>query len=385
MKKFWTNVHWLLGITAGTVLCVVGVTGAIQSFEDDVLRWLNPQVFATQPAENLSLQELVARARFTRPEQRLSSWQIFADPAGYMRVGFDAATPPAPGEKKRTEFYYLNTANGQVYPPLRGEQFFHVVNDIHRRLAGGDIGKQIVGASVLALVVLCLSGLYLRWPNKPLQWRPWLKLDFKLKGRRFLRDLHMITATWMLLLYLLSALTGLYWSYEWYKNGLYALTGTPRPSPLKLEHEAAATPVVQYIDQWLVVFLQASGGRFQHVTLKFPEKPDQPVELRYLAADSPHNRAFDRLLLHPISSEVLSHERYADKPAGAQLIASMYPLHTGGFFGLAGIIVLMLSSLLLPLFTVTGWQMYLDRRRREQGAATGRQAAMVRSRNDSAR
>jgi sulfite reductase (NADPH) flavoprotein alpha-component len=388
MKNFWIKTHWLLGITAGVVLCVVGVTGAMQSFEEDILEWLNPEVFSTESAttSETPLHELFGRAQSAKPDQRITSWQIFAAPGHRMRIGFEAAAAPAPGEKKRTEFYYLNSADGQLYPPLRGDKFFHTVNDIHRRLAGGDIGKHIVGASVLALVVLSLSGLYLRWPNKPLQWRPWFKLNFNLKGRRFLRDLHMITGTWVLLLYLLSALTGLYWSYEWYKNGLHTLTGTARPLPVKLEKPVANLGNAgSYIEQWWTVFLQEGGSHFQHATLKFPEKPDQPLEIRYLSIDSPHDRAYNRLLLHPLNGDIMNHERYAEKTAGEKLIASIYVLHTGTFFGLAGIILLMISSLLMPLFAVTGWQMYLDRRRRERAAAASvaRLAATVQPRNDS--
>jgi sulfite reductase (NADPH) flavoprotein alpha-component len=109
------------------------------------------------------------------------------------------------------------------------------------------------------------------------------------------------------------------------------------------------------------------------------------LEIRYLDINSPHDRAYNRLLLHPLNGEIINYERYAEKTAGAKLIASIYVLHTGTFFGLIGIILLMISSLLLPLFAGTGWQMYLDRRRRERGAAASaaRLATAVQYRNDS--
>src|SRR5262245_65168685 len=94
----------------------------------------------------------------------------------------------------------------------------------------GEVGKALTGASTLALVVLCLSGLYLRWPRKMLDWRAWLTFNTALKGRPFLWRLHAVTGTWVLLLYLLACLTGLFWSYEWYRNGLYAFTGASPPN-----------------------------------------------------------------------------------------------------------------------------------------------------------
>lgn len=275
--------------------------------------------------------------------------------------------PAKPLPKPRTEFRYLSATSGELHPPLRGEGFFKTVNDIHRRLAAGDAGKQIVGASVLGLVVLSLSGLYLRWPHNPLNWRNWFKLDFKLKGRRFLRDLHMMTGTWLLLLYLLSALTGLYWSYDWYKNSLYALTGaTPPIREVKLDKPAQG---IMGIEQAWPVFLRESGNAFHEVTLRFPEKKEHALEIRYLAAEPAHNRAFNRLFLHPDSGAVIAHERYAEKSAGAKLMAGIYPLHTGNFFGLPGILLMMAAALMMPLFGITGWMMYLDRHRREHRAA----------------
>jgi sulfite reductase (NADPH) flavoprotein alpha-component len=375
IKYFWTKTHTLLGITAGVILCVVGVTGAMQSFEEDILRWSNAEVFEPASGSALSLGKQLERVQNARADKRIASWQIYSAPGHPARVGFAATEPQADASnlatkapKPRTEYQYLNISTGELYPPLRGEGFFKTVNDIHRRLVAGDTGKQIVGASVLCLVVLCLSGLYLRWPQNPLNWHAWFKLDFKLKGRKFLRDLHMIIGTCVLLLYLLSALTGLYWSYDWYKNGLYALTGTTPPvREIKLEKPAQGTADIERL--W-AVFLRASGGQFHDATLRFPEKPEHALEIRYLSAEYPHNRAFNRLFLNTDSGAVVAHEHYAEKTAGGKLMTGIFPLHTGSFFGLPGILLLMLSSLTMPLFGITGWKMYLDRHRREHKAVS---------------
>ena len=44
MKKTWFQIHWAIGISAGIVLAVVGVTGACLSFQNEILHWLNPGV-----------------------------------------------------------------------------------------------------------------------------------------------------------------------------------------------------------------------------------------------------------------------------------------------------------------------------------------------------
>jgi 4-hydroxy-tetrahydrodipicolinate synthase len=57
------QIHWLLGITAGAVLAVVGVTGAVLSFEPQILRALNPGVMTvdSRGEQPLPPAELIAR------------------------------------------------------------------------------------------------------------------------------------------------------------------------------------------------------------------------------------------------------------------------------------------------------------------------------------
>ena len=78
-------------------------------------------------------------------------------------------------------------------------------------------------------------------------------------------------------------------------------------------------------------------------------------------------------MLDPATGLVKSQDRYSDKSFKAQLLQSVYALHVGEYFGLPGRVIVTLASLTMPLFFVTGWLLYLDRRRkkRQVGAARG--------------
>ncbi|HEU0152513.1 MAG TPA: sulfite reductase flavoprotein subunit alpha, partial [Arenimonas sp.] len=101
------------------------------------------------------------------------------------------------------------------------------------------------------------------------------------------------------------------------------------------------------------------------VTLRLPGGPDQPAEFSYQDLDPPHARANNRLVIDAATGAVARHERFDDKPTGQRLMASIFPLHSGEYFGLAGMLLFMLASLLMPLFTISGWMLYLDRRRKQ--------------------
>jgi sulfite reductase (NADPH) flavoprotein alpha-component len=363
--------HWLFGITAGLVLATMGATGASLSFESEILEWLNPDVLQVAPRDTAGLPpiELIRRVLQANPGRPISSVGVSTDPAKAARIGFapPAVKPGATGNTKpRIEWHYANPYTGELLGSeraLRGHEFLHFLEDIHRNLAADKTGKAITGASTLVLVYMCLSGLYLRWPRHARNWRAWLHLHWRRKGRHFLWELHTVAGTWVLLIYLLSALTGLYWAYDWYRDGLLALTSTPRPErqpPPTSDHR----PLPDFSQAW-TVFLRESGG-FSSATLRLPDRPGQALQITYLSREPEHDRAFNKLTLDPISGKIEEHARYAEKTAGAQLIASVFPLHSGSFFGLPGRILVLLASLTMPLFAITGWMLYQDRRRKKR-------------------
>ena len=67
--------------------------------------------------------------------------------------------------------------------------------------------------------------------------------------------------------------------------------------------------------------------------------------------------------LDPATGAVLSHERFTDKTTGEHIYASVFPLHSGSYFGFIGVLLWGLASLMMPVFFVTGWLLYLGRRK----------------------
>jgi sulfite reductase (NADPH) flavoprotein alpha-component len=401
LRKILFQAHWLIGITAGIVMAVVGVTGGMLSFEHQLLYFFNPGVMHIMPpgTQALSPVELIERMQTANPGRRVVTVTLSADPKDTAKVGFAADAQPAqsvPGGQRRGEMRYVDPYTGAVLAKPQGEAFFRTVMQIHRWLAAGETGKQIVGAATIGLVVLCLSGLYLRWPRRLSDWRAWFVFRLALKGRSFLWELHAVIGTWALLFYLMAGLTGLYWSYGWYRDVLFAITGAPRPVQAGTGGNRAAPPDSAKADagkqnkaregerdiEMPRESRQANIGpawdtfrrevpEFSTATLRLPEKPGQPVQITYLDRDARHDRATNRVMLAG-DGKILQHERYAKKPAGAKIMSSIFALHSGSFFGEAGVILMMLASLAMPLFPITGWMMYLDRRRKKSGRRRAR-------------
>jgi sulfite reductase (NADPH) flavoprotein alpha-component len=382
LKKVLFQTHWLLGITLGIVLSVVGVTGAMLSFEHEILHLLNPGMSITPPAGQPALTpaELAARVKATAPDRAILSVGLASDLTEPVRVQL----APRPGEGGRGETRMLNPYTGeQSAGPPAGQAFFRLTMQIHRWLAGGafgaqDVGKQIVALSTVACLIFCVTGLYLRWPRKPLDWRVWLALDLRRKGRALLWHLHIVVGTWLLVPYIVMSLTGLTWSYEWWRNALTDLAGAPRVAQMQAggggsARSDARAPAVDLDAAWGAFRGQVKA--FEVATIRLPGRPGQPVQVQYRDLDPPHERANNTLTLDPATWAVTGHRRYADLPLGQRLVASFFPLHSGSYFGTVGLVVFMLSSLAMPFFAVTGWIFYLARRKRKKAKAEAEAAA----------
>jgi sulfite reductase (NADPH) flavoprotein alpha-component len=378
LKKILFQVHWFLGISAGVVIAIVGVTGAVLSFEHEILEWLNRGVVTVEARSTapVPVHELLARIQSNNADKKIQNITVASDPQHAPRVTFappppkDAPAAGAPPQRRRGETRYVDPYSGELLggKQLRGQPTLQTIERVHRGMVAGPTGRMIVGISTFALIFFALSGLYLRWPKSgALKWQTWFKIHGQLKGRAFLWNLHSIVGTWMLPIYLLASLSGLYFSYDWYRQGLIKVFNATPPNREvpKLDTPASGQPNVAQL--WAV--FEKESGNYDNATLALPQSPDQSVEIRYLRLDAAHERATDRLVLHPETAAVIKHERFVDRDAGTRIIGSMLPLHSGSYFGITGVIVVMLASLAMPLFAITGWMLYLKRRKAKQLAA----------------
>ncbi|MBS9727318.1 hypothetical protein JR047_24220, partial [Pseudomonas stutzeri] len=125
-----------------------------------------------------------------------------------------------------------------------------------------------------------------------------------------------------LLIYLMSALTGLWWSFDWYRSAANTLLGVAPAAKHKVPVDA--TLDLQRVEATLYAL---PGVRTGFIDLRLPEKPGQPLNIRVMAGDRSqrggHNdRAHDLLQLDPASGAVLDARPYARQGAGGQLATS---------------------------------------------------------------
>ncbi|WP_420144767.1 PepSY domain-containing protein [Sphingobium sp.] len=370
-KTVLFQVHWFLGITAGLVLALMGVTGATMSFEDEISEALSPRLYApgVPSKPDLTPDQLIAKVQADHPGYYISrlDWETSRDRSHMVRL--------TASEGRGREQGRVDRATGAWLGEPRGMGFFHLMDELHRWLAlpggGGGFGRQITAFSAISLIFFALSGLYLRWPRQALDWRAWFVLDLRKTGRNLWRALHVVIGTWVLLFYLLSALTGLWWSYDWYRQGvIHVLTGKADEEERGSRGKADGIAPRPAIDPAWKAFRQSTGDAYVwvRITQPAPTRPIKTISFDARPEGARHLRQTDRYSYDARTYALKKRDLYDRRPLGTIITQSMYELHRGAFFGIPGRIIMLLTSLTMPLFTVTGFLLYLSRRRRKREA-----------------
>lgn len=388
-KKTLFQIHWFLGISAGLILSLMGVTGAIYSYEQQILKAINQDSYTVQVAQQPKLTPAQLYQHFSQsnPEMKINSVTIAHDPSASSSVNI------VKEGAKRGYNMMVNPYTAEVLPEIKGQEFFQFVQQLHRNLTVGPVGKQITGACTLMLIYFVLSGLYLRWPKKH-SVKQWLAVKPKLKGRNFLWDLHAVVGTWVIIFYLVLACTGLYWSYDWWRGGMFKVLGVERPQaqlqekPAKSKEghgkqqagegreKAGLKPdqINHALTQSWTGFNQLVGRAYSSVTFNIPKKADGQLELSFVDAEPQHERARNKATYNYQRSTLTDVELYADKKLNEKIMSSMLPVHRGSFFGPIYQFFVVLAALMMPLFFVTGWMLYLKRRKQKKLTQQARQS-----------
>ncbi|MEL6064467.1 PepSY-associated TM helix domain-containing protein [Methylobacterium sp. DCY52] len=375
------RLHWALGLTAGFVLALMGLTGALMSYEEAVTAFANRDRLVVIAGDRQALPPSILAARVSAQAGfPVNVLTLSDDPAASVHVRF--ARHPA--TRARPPAVYADPYDGAVLGPVRLEGAFTTVRDLHRWLLipGGSRGwgRTITGACVLALLVFLGTGLYLRWP-KVHRWRIWLKPSLSRPGRARWWSLHAVAGTWLMPVYLVMALTGLTWSYPSFKDGATWLLVGERDAakPMRAAGGKAAPEAPadasgpSAVDRAWAAFRAGEGRAAGTAILTLPDADAKAIRIRWLPKGIDRLSARNEARYDAATGALLAAGRAANEPLGQRLMDNILEVHRGRFFGNLFALLFCLAALALPGFAATGLTLYVLRRR----AAARRQPEAV--------
>ncbi|MBL8320665.1 MAG: sulfite reductase flavoprotein subunit alpha, partial [Acinetobacter sp.] len=108
------------------------------------------------------------------------------------------------------------------------------------------------------------------------------------------------------------------------------------------------------------------GREYSSITLNIPKKANGEMEVSFVDAEPQHERARNKAAYDYQAGAITKLELYEDQKLNEKIMSSMLPVHRGSFFGPVYQFFAMLASLIMPLFFVTGWMLYLKRRKQKR-------------------
>ena len=226
MKKIFRQIHLWLSIPFGLIITVICFSGAALVFENEIMELCRHDFYYVSKVEETPLPagELAQKVAATLPDSiSVTGISISSDPAKAYQVNLS---------KPRRASVYIDQYTGEIKGKYERAPFFTTMFKLHRWLLdsmkpdGGIFwGKMIVGVSTLMFVFVLISGIIIWIPRSAKALKNSLKISVNKGWKRFWYDLHIAGGLYTFIFLLALALTGLTWSFGWYRTGFYKAFG----------------------------------------------------------------------------------------------------------------------------------------------------------------
>ena len=226
MNRFFRKIHLWLSLPFGLIITVICFSGAMLVFENEVMQLTRRDLYRVErtATERLPIGTLAAQVAAALPDSvAVTGVTIYADPRRTCEVSLS---------RPRRASLFADPYTGAIKGRSERAPFFTCMFRLHRWLSdnmrpegGVFVGKLVVGVSTLAFAIVLVSGIAVWWPRTRKTLRHTLKIDVRKGWKKFWHDLHVAGGMYALVFLLAMALTGLTWSFSWYRTGFYKLFG----------------------------------------------------------------------------------------------------------------------------------------------------------------
>ncbi len=394
MIKFFRKIHLWLSVPFGIIITLICFSGAMLIFEPEITRSIKSDVYYVNEVkeEAIPLGTLMEKVKTSLPDSvSISGVTVFKDNTRTYQVNLS---------KPRRSSIFVDQYTGKITGKYERIGFFSTMFKLHRWLLDGanphgdgmKLGKLLVGISTLIFVIALISGIVIWFPRAKVNLRRSLSISFTNGWKGFWKGLHVAGGMYALVFVLAMALTGLTWSFNWYRSAFYAVCGVEH-TPRNFGQTQPATSDGDNSRR------QERGGRgdrqggrqrnhdgeggerhghgkgrrhysefsrWQQVYDELKElNPDAPqISIAAESAtvtlgNSGNSRASDKYEFNRRSGELTLTTAYGDSVPADKLRGWIYSIHTGSLGGIITRIIWLLGALLGASLPLTGYYIWI--------------------------
>ncbi len=415
--KFIRKIHLWLSVPFGIIITLTCFSGAMLVFEPEITRALQKQIYyvASSEGEPRPIEELMETVKATLPDSvSITSVTVFADEERTYQVGLS---------KPRRAAIFIDQYSGEITGRYERLGFFSTMFKLHRWLLdsanphgeGIKAGKLLVGISTIMFVIALITGAVMWWQRarksvrahapSPAEQQPanpalpqhgprggfWrsLAISWRNGWPAFWKSLHVAGGMYVIIFLLAMALTGLTWSFQWYRTAFYAVCGvehTPRSTKPALTSEKSEERGYHGEEAW-----QGEGrghgeghrhrrhSEFRHwqevldeLKSRYPFAPQitvSPEAASVTLGTAGNPRAADEYAFNRRSGELAPAVMYTEAKPADKLRGWIYAVHTGAWGGLPTRLLWLIATLLGTTLPLTGYYIWIRHLLKKRNAA----------------
>ena len=377
MRKIFRNIHLWLSVPFGILITLICFSGAALVFEKEVMELCHRELYFVKKVEAapLPMEQLMTKVAATLPDSvSVTGVNISSDPERAYQVTLS---------KPRRASMYVDQYTGEITGKYERAPFFNFMFRMHRWLLdsmkqdGGIFwGKMIVGTSTLMFVFVLISGVFVWWPRTRKALKNSLKIVANKGWRRFWYDLHVAGGMYALVFLLAMALTGLTWSFQWYRTGFYKTFGVEvQPSMGHGNAAANATAKGGKRDgkpegregrgahryspytNWQQVYEQLAEANPDYKQISVSDGSASVAVPRF-----GNQRGTDRYKFNPRNGEITETTLYKDLDNSGKIRGWIYSVHVGSWGGMLTRILTFVAALIGASLPLTGYYLWIRKK-----------------------
>ncbi|MBV6878981.1 PepSY-associated TM helix domain-containing protein [Epilithonimonas ginsengisoli] len=342
-KGLVSTVHLWVGLVVGIVFVLIAASGAVLSFEDELEPIIYPKFYYASEGRNtdqlLPIESLLDSAKQHSNDNEIARIVLTKDLGKGGNILFVTK-----GSRLERSFIGVDPYNGKVQEVIKpGRHLFTWMEEFHRKLIMGKIGKTITGICCVAYILIILTGVILWWPknNKILKQR--IKIKWDASTKRLNWDFHAVGGIYSTPLLMLMCLTGITWSYSIFES-----------EEIKFDTQSHQVSAQTYA---MITHKYYLTERDEKVQIGLPDKKKDYLDVSV---------GKDDLYYHPETAALLKEDSYEKVSLYFKVKSWMKPLHTGSAFGFVGKLIYFLMTLIGVSLPITGFIIWFGKKKKKK-------------------
>lgn len=369
-KRWFGKWHLYLGIIAGAVLCITGITGSILVFQDEIDRALNKEMFVALKGEKrYEIEEIIPVVKEKYPDKKFSYVTVSdADnPNGTYRF-YNTEEAGKAGE------FFVNPYTGEICGKrLFSSGFIRVVTNIHCTMLVPVAGRYIVGACTLCMLILTISGLRLWVPQQYKKWKQWkavITVNFKHGFKRQNYDWHNVLGFYSAPVVIMLALSGFAITFSTvFIAFLFMLTGqSPQSVAGIFGKQSSYTQGAKELSVGEVAAIAKKAFPAAEILgMAVPLTSQNVYRLDMRSHGVAHTGNRIMAMVDQYNGKLVLNSETDFPNVGNSYLSWLTPIHYGTFGGMPTRILALLGGLMPLLLYITGFIIWWPRYKKQKG------------------